>query len=127
MKLKCEMCGAEIKEDNSYDLGNEKICEDCYLDHVMPQNPCDPMAQSATDRFVDTFGEIKPENLLEDQKKVYEFIKTRGKVTTMEVMQKFSMREGDLRQILIVLRRLKLAKGRKISDKVYWVPWDYPG
>jgi hypothetical protein len=40
-------------------------------------------------------------------------------------MQEFSMREGDLRQILIVLRRFKLVKGARIDGETYSVPWDY--
>lgn len=59
------------------------------------------------------------------EKKVYEFIQANGKVTPLEMMQEFSMREGDLRQILIVLRRFKLVKGARIDGETYSVPWDY--
>jgi len=125
MKLKCAICGANVEEEDSYELGSEKVCEDCCLDGMMPQNPCNPIAQSATDRFSEAFGGVKPEELLEEQREVYEFVKAKGKVTTAEMLDKFGMRQGDLTQIIIVLRRLKLAKGRKIGDSVYCVPWDY--
>jgi transcription initiation factor IIE alpha subunit len=125
MKLKCEKCGTEVDEEDSYKLGNEQVCEDCYFDSAMPQNPCDPVAQSSTDKFQEVFGEVKPEQLLEEQRKVYEFIKEREKVTSMEILQKFSMRQGELTQIFIVLRRFKLAKGARIDDEIYCVPWDY--
>ena len=124
MKLKCEKCGTEVDEEDSYKLGNEKVCEDCYFDSAMPQNPCNPVAQSSTDKFLEAFGEVKPEQLLEEQRKVYEFIREREKVTSMEILQKFSMRQGELTQIFIVLRRFKLVKGVKIDGEIYCVPWD---
>ncbi|VUT27811.1 MAG: hypothetical protein SYNGOMJ08_00362 [Candidatus Syntrophoarchaeum sp. GoM_oil] len=127
MKLKCARCGANLEEEDSYELRAEKVCEDCLFDSMMPQNPCDPVAQSATNRFSEVFGEVKPEELLEEQRKVYEFIKAKGKVTPMEILQKFGMRQGELTQILIVLRRFKLAKGENIDGKIYSVPWDYQG
>ncbi|MGP8329769.1 MAG: hypothetical protein ACT6FF_05580 [Methanosarcinaceae archaeon] len=125
MKLKCEKCGSEVDEEDSYELENEQVCEDCYFDSAMPQHPCDPVAQSSTDKFLETFGKVKPEELLEEQRKVYEFIKERGKVTSMEILQKFGMRQGELTQIFIVLRRFKLARGARIDGEIYCVPWDY--
>nr|CBH38917.1 conserved hypothetical protein [uncultured archaeon] len=127
MRLKCERCGAEVEEEDSYELRNERVCEDCYFDTKMPQHACDPIAQSGVDKFSETFGEVKPEELLEEQRKVYEFIKEKGKVTSMEVLQKFGMRQGELTQIFIVLRRFKLAKGARIEGVTYSVPWDYQG
>jgi len=125
MRLKCERCGACVDEEDSYELGNKRICEDCYMDSAMPQHPCDPVAQSGVNKFSEAFGAVKPEALLEEQRKVYEFIQENGKVTPIEIMQEFSMREGDLRQILIVLRRFKLTKGARIDGEIYIVPWDY--
>jgi len=127
MRLKCERCGVEVDEEDSYELRNERVCEDCYFDSAMPQHPCDPVAQSGGDKFSETFGEVKPEELLEEQRKVYEFIKEKGKVTPIEIMQKFGMRQGELTQIFIVLRRFKLAKGANIDGVTYCVPWDYQG
>ena len=127
MRLKCKRCGAEVEDGDSYVLKDERVCEDCYIDSAMPQNPCDPVAQSGVDKFSETFGEVKPEELLEEQRKVYEFIKEKGKVTSMELLQNFGMRQGDLTQIFIVLRRFKLAKGTRIDGETYCVPWDYQG
>ena len=127
MRLKCERCGAEVEDEDSYMLRDERVCEDCYFDSAMPQHPCDPVAQSGVDKFSEAFGEVKPEELLEEQRKVYEFIKEKGKVTPIEIMQKFGMRQGELTQIFIVLRRLKLAKGVRIDGEICSVHWDYQG
>ena len=124
MKLKCEKCGTEVDEEDSYKLGNEKVCEDCYFDSAMSQQTCDPVAQSSVEKFLETFGDVKPEELLEEQRKVYEFIKEKGKVTSVEILQKFGMRQGELTQIFIVLRRFKLAKRARIDGEIYCVPWD---
>ena len=40
---------------------------------MVPQH--DPIAQSTAEKFSKVFGEAKPEELLEEQRKVYEFIK----------------------------------------------------
>lgn len=122
--MKCARCGAEIEEKDAYELNGEKVCEDCYFDKMMPQHPCDPFAQSAADRFTRTFGAINPEELLESQKKVYEFLKERGKATPEELINKFGLRPGELTQIMIVLRRLKLAKAHKIGNTIYYVLWE---
>ena len=127
MMLRCERCGAEVEDEDSYMLGDERVCEDCYFDSAMPQHPCDPVAQSGVDKFSEAFGEVKPGELLEEQRKVYEFIKEKGKVTSVEVLQKFGIRQGELTQILIVLRRFKLIKGARIDGETYYVPWDYQG
>jgi len=127
LRLKCERCGAEVEDEDSYMLRNERVCEDCYFDSAMPQHPCDPVAQSGVDKFSEVFEEVKPEELLEEQRKVYGYIKEKGKVTSMEVLQKFGMRQGELTQIFIVLRRFKLAKGARIDGVTYCVPWDYQG
>jgi len=121
--MKCARCGTEIDEGDFYELGKEKVCEDCFLDAQMPQHPCDPLAQSVADRF----GRISPDELLEEQRKVYEFIRERGKVTPAEILERFGMREGDLRQIFIVLRRLKLVKGQEIDGEICYVPYEYQG
>jgi len=125
MKLECERCGACVDEEDSYELGNERVCEDCYFDSAMPHGPCDPVAQSGVDKFSEAYGEVKPEELLEMQRDVYEFIKENGKVTSTEVLRKFGMRQSELTSILIVLRRFKLTKGAKIDGEAYCVQWDY--
>lgn len=84
-----------------------------------------PFAQRAADKFFGTRGKRNPEKLLEEQRKVYEFIKERGKATKEEILNKFRMKPGKLGQIMIVLRRFKLTKGAKIDDKIYCVPWEY--
>ncbi|MHC1596253.1 MAG: hypothetical protein ACXQTO_05325 [Candidatus Syntropharchaeales archaeon] len=121
--MKCARCGTEIDEEDTYELGKEKVCEDCFLDAQTPQHPCDPLAQSVADRF----GRINPDELLEEQREVYEFIKEKGKVTPAEILERFGMREGDLRQIFIVLRRLKLVKGQEIDGEICYVPYEYQG
>lgn len=125
MRLKCERCGAEVDQEDSYELGNERVCEDCYFDSNVSQH--DPIAQSTAEKFSEVFVEVKSEELLEEQRKVHEFIKEKEKVTNMEILQKFGMSEGDLSQILIVLGGLKLVKDIRINGEVCHVPWEYGG
>jgi formylmethanofuran dehydrogenase subunit E len=39
MKVRCSRCGADIEEEDAYEVGTEKICEDCYLDMQNSQRP----------------------------------------------------------------------------------------
>jgi transcription initiation factor IIE alpha subunit len=76
-------------------------------------------------KFSEAFGKTGPEKLLEEQRKVYEFIKERGKATEEEILNEFGMRPEELRKTLMVLRRFELMKGANINDKIYVVPWEY--
>lgn len=55
MKLRCSRCGAEIEQEDAYDIREGKVCEDCYLDEQM-----------VADRFSETFGSTGPEEVLEE-------------------------------------------------------------
>jgi hypothetical protein len=36
---KCEKCKSPIKEDDERELHSKILCEDCYIDEVMPKMP----------------------------------------------------------------------------------------
>lgn len=120
--MRCEKCGAEIEEEDVYDVQGQKLCEDCCLGEVMPQHPCDPIIQFAADTFSMAYGRTRAEDLSEPQRKIYQFIKETGKAAPEELMKEFHLSGPELRQIFIVLRWLKLAKGAREGDKIYFVP-----
>ncbi|MFA4909671.1 MAG: winged helix-turn-helix domain-containing protein [Desulfobacteria bacterium] len=124
--MKCSNCGAELDSEYKYKIRWEKVCEDCYINSTLPKNPCDPIAQMVTENFMETFKRSPMEELSETQKKIYEFIKEKGKALPEEIARELGLGELDLRKNFIVLRRLGLAKGTKIGNKVYYVSSFFP-
>ena len=122
--MKCSKCGAELDSEYNYKIRWERFCEDCYIDSTLPKSPCDPIAQMVTENFMETLKRSPMEEISETQKKIYEFVKRKGKVLPEEIAAEFGLGELDLRKNFIVLRRLGLAKGTKIGDKVYYVMWE---
>ena len=122
--MKCCRCGDDLEKENIYKIRWEKFCEDCYIDETLPKHPCDPMAQMAMENFMETFKRSPMEEISDRQKKIYEFIKDRGKVTREEVANEFHIRELDLMQDFIILRRLGLAKSKKMEGTIYLTLWD---
>jgi len=37
--IKCEKCKSPINEDDGRDFHSKILCEDCYIDEVMPKKP----------------------------------------------------------------------------------------
>jgi transcription initiation factor IIE alpha subunit len=56
------------------------------------------------------------------QTAIYEFVK--GKATSEEVIENFSIPQRDLERQLAILRHCELIKGHKEGDKVYLVLFD---
>ncbi|MFA4911375.1 MAG: hypothetical protein WC649_10090 [Desulfobacteria bacterium] len=122
--MKCERCGSELKEGDIFKIRWEKVCEECYMDNTLPKHPCDPFAQMNASNIMEITKKSPMEELSERQRKIYEFIKEKARVTPMEIAEEFGLRELDLMQDFIVLRRLGLAKGTKDGDTVYYVVWN---
>lgn len=122
--MKCERCDSELKEGNIFKIRWEKVCEECYIDNSLPKHPCDPIAQMNMENMMEVTKKSPMEELSERQRKIYEFVKEKGRVTPMEIAEEFGLRELDLMQDFIVLRRLGLVNGKKEDGAVYYVLWD---
>lgn len=122
--MKCERCDTELEKGNLYRIRWEKVCEECYIDNTLPKHPCDPYSQMSAENVMEITKKSPMEELSERQRKIYEFVKGKGRVTPLQIAEEFDLRELDLMQDFIVLRRLGLAKGIKVGDTVYYVIWD---
>ena len=77
---------------------------------------CDPWATySATH----TRGTAE---LTEMQKKVYEFIKSQGRVTRKEVKEKFNLSEAEMDAQLTPLMHSEMVKEHSEGDQFYLIP-----
>ena len=125
MIVKCNRCGCEVPLDNSYQHLGETLCEDCYIDVRYPAKACDPWAVYSATRSRESAGLKGTEGLTEQQKKIYEFVKAKGKVTREEILVNFNLKDAELQINLATLRHCELVKGRKEGNCVYLVPFDF--
>jgi len=121
--MKCNRCGREIQEGDSYTHFGETLCEDCYLDMRLEVKGCDPWAVHSATRLRESSGLAEAEGLTELQKAIYELVKSKGKVTREEVMEILSLSESEMRIQLAILRHCELVKGHKEDGKVYLIPF----
>jgi len=120
--MKCSRCSREISEDQSYVHQGKVLCEDCLMDIGLSIKECDPWATYVDTHTRERMGLKGAEGLTEMEKKVYEFVKSKGKATRKEVMEKFSLSELDLKAQLITLMHSELVKEHSEGDQMYLIP-----
>lgn len=121
--MKCQRCRRDVSEDETYSYLSETLCDECYMDVMSPPKACDPWAVYSATRTRQSAGLKGVEGLTDEQKDIYEFIKSRGKTNAAEVMARFSMSQRELEKVVATLRHCELVRGQKEGDKVYLVPF----
>lgn len=122
--IRCQICSKEIPEEEVFATEGKTLCEDCYIDVGHRIRVCDPWAERSKRIFRESHGLEGTEGLTDLQKDIYEFIKTKGKATTAELMEKFKLPPTELENQFAILRHCQLVKGKKEDDKVYIVLWE---
>lgn len=95
------------------------LCEDCYIMIVNRVHACDPLAARAAQRFRKASGFEATKGLTEQQRAIYEFIKSRGKVTSVELFSRFLLSPQELENQIAILRHCEMVKGQKEGNTVY--------
>ena len=121
--MKCKRCDREISADDNYTHLGQTLCEDCYIDLKYPAKACDPWAVYTATRTRESSGLKGAEGLTDLQKKLYNFVMSKGKVTGEELTKNFNLSESEMQSQLATLRHCELVKGRKEGDKIYLVPF----
>jgi predicted HTH transcriptional regulator len=88
----------------------------------LPAGKCEPWASYLATRTRDSLGMKGTEGLTELQKKVYEFIKGKGKTTREEVKQNLNLSEVEIDAQLTPLMHSELIKERGEGGNLYLVP-----
>lgn len=116
----CERCKEAIPEgDETFDYYGKTLCEDCYIGAVQPPRPCDPAAVSSAQSTRVMLGQTGTQGLTPIQKRIYEFIKEKGKVTKEEIAAGFELPPWELEKQFAVLRHCELVRGFKEDNKIY--------
>lgn len=121
--MKCDNCSKEILDGDEFNHRRQTLCDDCYMDIRFKLKACDPWAVRLATRTREGAGLKTTEGLTEIQKAIYDFIKSKSKITAEEVMMKLNISKDELGKELATLRHCELVKGSKEGNKVYLVPF----
>jgi len=121
--MKCDNCDKEIPAGEEFRHQGRTLCDDCYMDAGLKLKACDPWAVRLATRTRERAGLKEAEGLSEMQKAIYDFIKSKGKVTAEKAMTEINISLAELERELATLRHCELVKGFKEGDKVYLVPF----
>jgi predicted HTH transcriptional regulator len=121
--VRCQKCEREIPKDECLTHGQQILCEDCYIDATHKVQTCDPLAVRSAKLFRKTSGLKAEKGLTGLQRAIYEFIKSRSKVTAEELASRFHISAQELENQIAILRHCELVKGQKEAEKVYLTPF----
>lgn len=106
------------KED-SYNHQSKVLCEDCYMDAVSSIRTCDPWAVQAATKDRKNQKLKEGDGLTNVQKKIYEYVKLKGKALPEEVSNALKLDKLELERQFTILRHCELLKGHKEDNKVF--------
>ncbi len=118
--MKCEQCGVDLEENQVNQFQGKVLCEDCCFDLMNPPKVCDPLAVSATLTVRKQLGQTGTEGLTELQKKIYDTVSERGKISREELTSCLNMTPHEMEREFAVLRHCELLRAFKESDVVYF-------
>ena len=119
----CSRCGCDLNEEESIDFQGKILCEDCYMYESNPPKACDPLAVASALSVRKQLGQSGAEGLTERQKRIYQIITQKGKVTREELAEELNVKPEVLESEFAVLRHCELVRAQKENDKVYLIKW----
>jgi late competence protein required for DNA uptake (superfamily II DNA/RNA helicase) len=124
LRMRCSNCNQEISEDDAYVHREETLCEDCYLEAIQRVRVCDPWAVHIATSTREALGLKGTDGLSDLQKSIYEFIKSKGKITLEEVMGNFKLSSREMETQFAVLRHCELIRAYKENSRIYLTTFD---
>lgn len=119
----CNRCGLVLKNNETYELNEKTLCEDCYMYETNPPKACDPMAVSSALSVRKQLGQAGTAGLTELQKQIYSIIEQRGKITKEELLKMVNVKPEELERQFALLRHCELIRAFKEGDTVYLIKW----
>ena len=122
--MQCNRCNREISEKQSYVYQGKVYCEDCLMDIGLSVKECDPWATYVDTRARRRLGQKGTEGLTELERRVYEFVRSKGRVTRAEVMADLGLTATELETQLLPLVHSDMLKEYSRGDTMYLIPID---
>lgn len=121
--MKCENCGAELREEDLVVYQNKHVCEDCCFDLMDPPKTCDPNAVSSTLNIRKECGQTGTEGLNELQKKIYNLVISRGQISREDLFAALQISPAVFEREFSVLRHCELLRGFKQGNTVIFTKY----
>jgi len=121
--IKCQSCTKDVSVEEVFISGGQTLCEECYIDAGSRIKSCDPWAERSKRIFRESHGLKGIDGLTDLQRDIYEYIRSEGKATGMELIEKFKLSPTEMENQFAILRHCQLLKGKREDDKVYVVLW----
>lgn len=113
MTENCAKCGASIEPEEIFQLADQILCEDCYLERRIKPVTCDPWAVYAARN---TSG--KDRQLTDLQQRILELLKEKGPLPATEICRHLNVSKAQFETNFATLRHMELARGFKDGDTV---------
>ncbi len=112
--MKCELCGAEINEDEAKQIQGQKVCEDCYIDLAAKPKTCDPWAVYSAQNLSSSNITVN-----ESQARIMAYLEKNGPTPPEKLAEDMDMSMDDFEREMAPLRhmekvRAQLQDGRKV-------------
>ena len=121
--MKCDRCGLNLQENETYDLLGKHLCEDCYMYETNPPKACDPLAVSSATSIRKELGQSGTAGLSEMQRKICDLIEQRRQITREEMLKILAIKPEELESQFAILRHCELIRAFKENGKVYLTKW----
>lgn len=114
IKMKCQKCGVEIKNDEAMEIQGQAVCEDCYIDLAAKPKTCDPWAVYSAKNLKNTGSA-----LTERQSAIVDYLKKNGPTPPEKLAGELNLSMDEFEREMAPLRhmekvRAQLREGRKV-------------
>jgi late competence protein required for DNA uptake (superfamily II DNA/RNA helicase) len=119
----CNRCGCSLTEEKYFEFQGQILCEDCYIYESNPPKACDPLAVASALSVRKQLGQSGTEGLTERQKKIYQIIEEKAKITKEELVEALNVKPEVIESEFAVLRHCELVRAQRECGKIYLTKW----
>ena len=116
--MKCNKCGAPMKEGEERDYYGQSLCEDCYMDALSPARACDPWAVYTAKSL-----SSQEDAVSETQAKILTILKETGGVEPNILAEKIQLKLPALEREIAALRHMEKVRGKMRDGKKILCLW----
>ena len=119
--MNCSRCGRQLTENERYVYQDKVYCENCLQDIGLSVKQCDPWATYVETSARKRRGLTGTAEMNETQKKIYDFVKGKGRATREQVMQALNLTAPQLTLQLAPLMHSELVKEQADAGHLYLI------
>jgi len=120
--MNCSRCSRELAESERYVYSGKVYCEDCLMTIGLTAKECDPWATYVETSDRKRHGDTGADSLNEIQSKIYNYVKSKRKVSQSEVMKHVGLEEDDFILQIRPIMHSELVKEITEAGVEYLVP-----